>query len=75
MNARPREPTLAELGAAAKGCTIPDRALLVRAAAGRDAVSFGADPMLTLALVVWPSAKVTAACEATRPRRRRRARL
>jgi hypothetical protein len=39
----------------------PDRALLARAAAGRDAIGFGADPVLTLALVVWPSEKVTAA--------------
>ena len=39
----------------------PDRALLARAAAGREAVSFGADPVLTLALVVWPNERVTAA--------------
>ncbi len=38
-----------------------DRALMDRARAGREAVSFGADPALTLALVVWPNEKVTAA--------------
>jgi hypothetical protein len=58
-----REPTLAELVHAAKGCTIPDRALLVRAAAGRVAIAEGADPVLTLALVVWPSVELTAALE------------
>jgi hypothetical protein len=42
----------------------PDPALLARAAAGRDAVRFaGADPVLTLALVVWPSDELAAALE------------
>ena len=40
-----------------------DRALLVRAAAGREAVSFGADPALTLALVVWPPKQFLEAVE------------
>jgi hypothetical protein len=39
----------------------PDRALLARAAAGRDAINSGADPVLTLGLVIWPSERVTAA--------------
>ena len=56
----------AELVAVAMRQRRPDRALLARAAAGREAVSFGADPVLTLALVVWPSEKVTAAQTATR---------
>jgi hypothetical protein len=56
-----RDPTLAELVAAAKGRTIADRALLVRAAAGREAIEQGADPVLTLALVVWPTETLTAA--------------
>jgi hypothetical protein len=43
----------------------PDRALLERAAAGREAVSFGADPALTLALVVWPNETVAAAQRAS----------
>jgi hypothetical protein len=38
-----------------------DRALMARGRAGREAVSFSADPALTLALVVWPIEKVTAA--------------
>jgi hypothetical protein len=55
------EPIHADLVAAAMKHRTPDRALLARAAAGRAAVSFGADPALTLALVVWPSEKVMAA--------------
>ena len=55
------EPIHADLVAAAMRQRTPDRALLARAAAGREAVSFGADPALTLALVVWPSEKVMAA--------------
>ena len=55
------DPIHAELVAVAMRQRTPDRALLARAAAGREAVSFGADPALTLALVVWPSEKVTAA--------------
>jgi hypothetical protein len=55
------EPTSAELVAAVKGHTRPDRALLARARAGREAVDCGADPALTLALVVWPSEKVAVA--------------
>jgi hypothetical protein len=51
----------AELVAVAMRGRKPDRALLARAAAGREAISFGADPALTLALVVWPNEKVTAA--------------
>jgi hypothetical protein len=39
----------AELVAVAMRQRRPDRALLARAAAGRDAISFGADPVLTLA--------------------------
>lgn len=55
---------LAELAAAAQGNPKPDRALLARAAAGRDAIRFaGADPVLTLALVVWPPEELTAALE------------
>ena len=61
MDQRPREPALAELAAAAKGHTTPDRAMLARAAAGRDAINSGADPVLTLGLVVWPSERVKAA--------------
>jgi hypothetical protein len=41
----------------------PDRALLVRAAAGREAVAFGADPWLVLAAVVWPSEELVAKLE------------
>jgi hypothetical protein len=37
VNVRPRESTHAELVTAAKGHTTPDRALLARAAAGREA--------------------------------------
>jgi hypothetical protein len=33
--------------------------MLARAAAGRAAITSGADPVLTLGLVVWPSEKVT----------------
>ena len=55
------EPIHADLVAAAMSSRRPDRALLARARAGREAVSFGADPALTLALVVWPSEKVMAA--------------
>ena len=51
----------AELVAAAMRGSKPDRALMARARAGREAVSFGADPVLTLGLVVWPSEKVTLA--------------
>ena len=55
--------TAAELAAAARGYWRPDRALLVRAAAGREAVQLGADPALTLALVVWPPEQFLAAVE------------
>jgi hypothetical protein len=60
------EPIHADLVAAAMRGRRPDRALLERAAAGREAVDRGADPALTLALVVWPSEKVTAAQASTR---------
>lgn len=37
----------------------PDKALLERAAAGRDVVRYAAgDPEIVLALVVWPSAEL-----------------
>jgi hypothetical protein len=40
---------------------LPDRALLERAAAGRDAVRYDAgDPELILSLVVWPTDDVDA---------------
>ena len=48
---------------AAHACTVPGRALLARADAGRVAIAEGADPVLMLALVVWPSENVTAALE------------
>ena len=57
------EVTLDELREAARGYMKADRALLVRAAAGREAVQFGADPALTLALVVWPPEQLLAALE------------
>jgi hypothetical protein len=66
VSVRPREPTLAELVAAAQGYPRPDRALLARAAAGREAIDHGADPELTLALVVWPSGKAQVAETAAR---------
>jgi hypothetical protein len=50
VSVRPREPTLAELVAAAQGYPKPDRALLARAAAGREAIEQGADPVLVLGL-------------------------
>ena len=59
--AAPVEPTLAELAAVARDYVRPNQALMARARAGREAISFGADPALTLALVVWPNEKVTAA--------------
>ncbi len=68
MSVRPREATLAELVAAARGHTIPDRALLARAHAGHAAVDRGADPALTLALVVWPTENVTAVLEGVQAR-------
>jgi hypothetical protein len=55
------EPIHADLVAAAMTRRKADRALMARARAGREAVTFGADPALTLALVVWPNEKVTAA--------------
>jgi hypothetical protein len=55
------DPVHAELVAAAVRHRKPDRALMARARAGREAVTFGADPALTLALVVRPNEKVTAA--------------
>ncbi|MHB8468167.1 MAG: hypothetical protein ACYDCH_00180 [Gaiellaceae bacterium] len=58
-----RGPTLAELVAAASQPRTPDRALLARAAAGREAIDHGADPALTLALVVWPSEELAAMLE------------
>jgi hypothetical protein len=61
VDGAPVDPIHAELVAMAMRQRRPDRALLARAAAGREAVSFGADPVLTLALVVWPSTRVTAA--------------
>ena len=57
------EATAAELAAAAKGYWRPDRALLVRAAAGREAVERGADPALVLAGVCWPSEELVAKLE------------
>jgi hypothetical protein len=43
---------------------VPDRALLERAAAGRDAVrEYGADPASVLSRVVWPPETVLAAQE------------
>lgn len=60
---RQREPTHADLVAATQGHTTPDRALLTRAKAGREAIDRGADPELTLALVVWPSDELAAALE------------
>lgn len=46
---------------------VPDRALLERAAAGRDVVRYDAgDPELILSLVVWPTDAVDAAQAATR---------
>ena len=56
-----KEPTRAQLVAATQGHTTPDRALLVRAAAGRKAIDHGADPVLTLGLVVWPSEELVTA--------------
>jgi hypothetical protein len=55
------DPVHAELVAVAMRQRRPDRDLLARARAGREAISFGADPVLTLALVVWPNERVTAA--------------
>ena len=55
------EPTLADLAAVARGYVRPNQALMARARAGREAIGLGADPALTLALVVWPNEKVTAA--------------
>jgi hypothetical protein len=43
----------------------PDRALLDRAAAGREAIDRGADPLLVLALVVWPTEAVVEAAKST----------
>jgi hypothetical protein len=40
------------------GKLFPDRALLERAAAGREAIDRGADPALVLSLVVWPTASI-----------------
>ncbi len=55
------------------GKLFPDRALLERAAAGREAIDRGADPALVLSLVVWPTpAVVDAARSAGRPETRRR---
>jgi hypothetical protein len=61
VSVRQREPTRAELVAAAQGYPKPDRALLARAHAGRVAIAAGADPVLTLGLVVWPSDELLAA--------------
>jgi hypothetical protein len=61
VDQRPREPTLAELAAAVRGYMTVDRAMIARAAAGRAAIHAGADPLLTLGLVVWPSDTVIAA--------------
>jgi hypothetical protein len=61
VDQRPREPTLAELAAAVRGYMTVDPAMIARAAAGRAAINLGADPLLTLGLVVWPSERVTAA--------------
>ena len=44
----------------------PDRALQDRAAAGREAIDRGADPMLVLSLVVWPTAAIVEAASASR---------
>ena len=38
-----------------------DPAMIARAAAGRTAINLGADPLLMLGLVVWPSERVMAA--------------
>jgi hypothetical protein len=66
VDQRPREPTLADLAAAVRGYMTVDPAMVARAAAGRAAITSGADPLLTLGLVVWPSEKVTAAQASTR---------
>ena len=55
------QPIPGVLVAAAMRSKKPDRALLERARAGREAITLGADPALTLALIVWPNEKVTAA--------------
>jgi hypothetical protein len=67
------ERPLGELAAVAAQHRTPDRALLERAAAGRDAIRFAnADPELTLALVVWPPEELTAALTRTPSARRGR---
>jgi hypothetical protein len=47
----------------------PDRAMLERAAAGREAIDRGADPVLVLSFVVWPTAAVDEAARSAGSRK------